>query len=328
MTQSEDRVARLCRLLGIVHPIIQGGMTAVGTAPLAAAVSAGGGLGLVSAGRMRAPDFGAEIDLALAATDRPVGVNIPVGRDAEQMRGYLDEALRRRIALVVLGGGNPAPWAETVMARGCRLAIVTATPAQAHKAQVLGANAVVVAGHEAGGKAGADEIGGMVLVPAIVDAVSIPVIATGGIVDGRGAAAAICLGASAVQLGTRFMLSEESPLHPATKQAMLAACISDTMIIARRFGMARRMLGTPAARRVVECETDADLDTIISMLSGAHSTRGLIGGDLAEGLVSCGQGVGRITTIEPAGEIVRRIAGEMREVLNLARQAVERLEMV
>lgn len=322
----EERLARFLRLCGIRYPIIQGGMTSVGTARLASAVSEAGGLGLVSAGRMSATDFGTEIDRARQMTTRPVGVNIPVGRDTAQMESYLRETLERRLGLVVLGGGNPAPWADRVLAAGHRLAIVTATPAQARKAQALGAHAVVVAGHEAGGKSGADEIGGMVLVPAIVDAVSLPVVATGGIVDGRGAAAAICLGASAVQLGTRFMLSEESPLHPATKQAMLAAGISDTMIIARRYGMARRMLGTPAARKVAACEQEANLDTIVSMLSGSHSTRGLIEGDLAEGLVSCGQGVGRIDSIEPAGEIVRRVADEMRQVLGGARRAVELLE--
>ena len=323
MIPAVERVRRLCRTLGIIHPVIQGGMTSVGTARLAAAVSAAGGLGLVSAGRMTPQSFGAEIDRALELTGSPVGVNVPVVRDAEYMEGLLAAALERRVSPVVLGGGNPGPWADKVLAAGKLLVIVTANAQQARKAEALGAVAVIVAGVEAGGKAGADEIGGMVLVPAVVDAVSVPVVATGGIVDGRSAAAAICLGAAAVQLGTRFMLSEESPIHARTKQAMIEAGPAGTLLIARRQGLGRRMLDTPAARRVTEREHDAPLDEILGMLSGAHSVRGLIDGDLAEGMVSCGQGVGRICSIEPAGDIVRRIAGEMRAVLADASRALD-----
>lgn len=323
MSPAEDRVRRLCRTFGIAHPVIQGGMTSVGTARLAAAVSEAGGLGLVSAGRMTPAGFGEEIDRALALTARPVGVNVPVLRDAAAMEGLLDAALSRRVAPVVLGGGNPGPWAERILAAGKLLAIVTANAAQARKAESLGAAAVIVAGVEAGGKAGVDEIGGMVLVPEVADAVSIPVVATGGIVDGRGAAAAICLGAAAVQLGTRFMLSEESPVHPRTRQAMINAGTAGTLLIARRQGLGRRMLDTPAARRVRERERDAPLEELVALLSGALSVRGLIDGDLEGGMVSCGQGVGRIRGVEPAGDIVRRIAAEMREVLAGASRALE-----
>jgi NAD(P)H-dependent flavin oxidoreductase YrpB (nitropropane dioxygenase family) len=317
MSPAPDRIRRLCRALGIVHPVIQGGMTSVGTARLAAAVSAAGGMGLVSAGRMTPAQFGAEIDDALTLTDKPLGVNVPVTRDAEYMQGLLDAALSRRVSLVVLGGGNPVPWAGKVRAAGKTLAVVTAN------AEALGAAMVIVAGVEAGGKAGVDEIGGMVLIPEVADAVSIPVVATGGIVDGRSAAAAICLGAAAVQLGTRFMLSDESPLHPRTKQAMIDAGPADTLMIARRHGLARRMLDTPAARRVLEREPVALLEEMVPMLSGALSVRGLIEGDLVDGMVSCGQGVGRIRSIEPAGAIVRQIAADMRAVLAASARALD-----
>lgn len=323
MNPAEDRVRRLCSAFGIDHPVIQGGMTSVGTAQLAAAVSAAGGLGLVSAGRMTAAAFGEEIDRALAITGNPVGVNVPVVGDPGTMRELLGVALARRVAVVVLGGGNPGPWAERVLAAGKPLAVVTANAQQARKAAALGAAAVIVAGVEAGGKAGADEIGGMVLIPEVADAVSIPVVATGGIVDGRSAAAAICLGATAVQLGTRFMLSDESPLHPRTKQAMIDAGPADTLMIARRHGLGRRMLDTPAARRVLEREPGASLDEIVGMLSGAHSVRGLIEGDLVGGMVSCGQGVGRIRSIESVETIVRNIAAGMRAVLAASTRALD-----
>lgn len=323
LSPAVGRVRTLCRLLGAAQPILLAGMTTVGTARLAAAVSEAGGLGLVAAGRLTPAAFGAEIDKALALTSRPVGVNIPVVRDPELMAGMIAASLARKVSPIILGGGNPAPWAPLIVEAGRVLGIVTATPQQARKAQALGAQLVVVAGHEAGGKAGADEVGGMVLIPAVVDAVDVPVIAAGGIVDSRTAAAAICLGAAGVQLGTRFMLSEESPLHPETKSAMLQADVSDTMIIARRHNMARRMLVTPAARHIVSREPEASLEEMVGLLSGRHSERGLIEGDLKAGMVACGQGVGRIDQVLPAAEIVRQVAAGIRLVLAEAITAMD-----
>lgn len=315
LNPAASRVRELCRLLGAAQPILLAGMTTVGTARLAAAVSEAGGLGLVAAGRLTPAAFGAEIDKARSLTSRGIGVNIPVVRDPDLMAGMIAAALARKVSPIILGGGNPGPWASLITDAGRVLGIVTATPQQARKAQSLGARFVVVAGHEAGGKAGADEVGGMVLIPAVVDAVDVPVIAAGGIVDSRTAAAAICLGAAGVQLGTRFMLSEESPLHPDTKSAMLQAAVGDTMIIARRHNMARRMLGTPAARHIVSRESDASVEEMVGLLSGRHSERGLLEGDLASGMVACGQGVGRIGDVLPAAEIVRQIAAGIRLVL-------------
>ncbi len=322
MSQSASRVRDLCALLGVAHPILLAGMTSVGTARLAAAVSEAGGLGLVASGRMTPAAFDAEMTKAQALTTKPIGVNIPVIRDAAVMQAMITAAIARRVSPIILGGGNPAPWAAPILQAGCLLGIVTATPDQARKAEALGARLLVVAGHEAGGKAGADEVGGMVLIPAVADAVSVPVIAAGGIVDSRTAAAAICLGAAGVQLGTRFMLSEESPLHPETKTAMLQAAVGDTMIIARRYGMARRMLGTPRAHDIVAREPQASQDEMIAMLSGRYSERGLLEGDIAGGTVACGQGVGRIERVLPAAAIVREIAAGLRPVLAEAAAAL------
>ena len=317
-----ERVRRFCSGFGVAHPIVLGGMTSVGTAGLAAAVSAAGGLGLVAAGRLLPADFGAAIERARALTGAPIGANIPVARDTAATSALVDVAIERGVSPIVLGGGNPQPWAARIAAAGVRLIVVTASAAQARRAEALGAHAVVVAGVEAGGKAGAAEVGGLVLIPEVVDAVAIPVIATGGIVDGRGAAAAICLGAAAVQLGTRFMLSEESPLHPRTRQAMIAAGTGDTMLIARSRGMARRTLATAAARRVGEHEAHATLEELVAMLAGEHSVSGLLEGDLATGLISCGQGVGRIREVLSAATIVGQIAAEMRATLAGARAAL------
>lgn len=315
MSSASGRVAALCRLFGVRYPILLAGMTSVGNAALAGAVSEAGGLGLLAAGRMSPEAFQREVDEARRLSQKPIGVNIPVIRDAALMQVLIDIALRAELSPIVLGGGNPAPWADQIRKAGRQLVIVTAGPIQAKKAESLGCCAVVVAGFEAGGKTGADEVGGLVAIPAVADAVSIPVIASGGIVDGRSAAAAICLGAAAVQVGTRFMLATESPVHPVTKEAMIAADVTSTRIVARSHGMGRRMLDTPTARHVLEREQQVSFEEMVAMLSGAVSERGLLAGDLASGTVACGQSVGRVSVVEPAEAIVRRMIVGMGQAL-------------
>lgn len=314
------RLREAAAALGSALPIIQGGMTAIGTARLAAAVSSAGALGLVSAGGMTAAAFADEIDCALSLTDRPIGVNIPVGRDAAWMQEAIDAALARRVAAVVLGGGNPAPWAPRIVDGGKRLVIVVSHPRQAEHAQRLGAVAVVAEGNEAGGKNGLEELGGLTLVPLVARAVGIPVFAAGGIVDGRTAAAAICLGAGGVQLGTRFMLSAESPLHPATK-AFLTAQPRSTMLIGRRHGLNRRSVRNAAAEEVASREHGETLAGMVELLGGGRSWRGLREGDVERGLISAGQGVALIGDAPPVAQIVRTLMQDMNAALREAAAA-------
>jgi enoyl-[acyl-carrier protein] reductase II len=312
---AKGRVARLCDLLGAEVPLIQGGMTSVGTARLAAAVSAAGAFGLVSAGRMTPETFDRAIAEALELTDRPLGVNIPISRETEWVEAMLGPALTRPVRFVFTGGGNPAPFAARIRDAGKRLAIVVSNVAQARKAEALGAALVVAEGVEAGGRASREEIGTIALVPAVADAVGIPVVAAGGIADGRGALAALCLGAAGIQMGTRFMSSVESPLHAAAKQALIAASEADTLLIGRRHGMQRRVLRNAAAESVAAREERAGLDEMLQLLSGARSVRGLLEGEVHDGIIACGQSVGAVRSIEPVATIVSGIVAEMKHVL-------------
>lgn len=294
----------VCALLGIRYPVIQGGMTLVGDSKLAAAVSEGGGLGVVSAGRTSPETFAEELDLALKLTDQPVAVNIPIGHAPEWTQACFDIALTRDICMAFIGGGNPKPWCPQVKKAGKRLGIVVASPHHAMRAEQVGADLIVAEGIEAGGRTSPDELAALVLIPATAAAISVPLVAAGSIVDGRGLAAALCLGAQGVQLGTRFMLAEESPVHDLTRQAMLAATVSDTMVIGNSHRIGRRVLRGPAAEHVRSQERTAALEDMIAMLSGEFGRLGLRQGDLQVGMVTCGQGVGLIDEVLPAARII------------------------
>ncbi len=306
----------VCRLLGIRFPILQGGMTLVGTAKLASAVSEGGGLGVVSAGRMDVETFERELEDAIAMTDKPLGVNIPVGRNIEWMKAIFDMALQRNVKIVLIGGGDPKPWSPLVKAAGKLLGIVVASPQQAAKAEATGADLVIAESIEAGGRTSRDEISGVTLIPATADRISVPLVAAGGIVDGRGLAAALALGADAVQMGTRFMLAKESPLHQNAWEAMLASDITDTLVVGNHHRMGRRVLHSAASEKVRQREDDASPEEMIEMLSGEWSRQGLHLGNLQQGLIACGQGVGLIHEVLPAADIIA----------NAVRQAEQHLQ--
>ena len=290
-------------------------MTLVGTGELAAAVSTAGGFGLVSAGRLSPDDFRAQIAEARRRTPRSIGVNIPVSRDAEWMREAIAVAASEPIRAVVLGGGNPAPWVETIRASGKALMIVVADARQARKAEQLGAAIAIAEGVESGGKTSADELSCMTLIPLVARAVGIPVVAAGGIVDGTTAAAALCLGASGVQMGTRFLMSSESPVHPATMRALVGGERRQTMIIGRSHGMHRRVVRNQAAEDVARRETAASHADMISLLSGERSERGLRQGDVADGLIACGQGLELIDDVPSAAGILERTIRQLSDTL-------------
>lgn len=311
------RMQRAARAIGCALPLIQGGMTGIGNARLAAAVSNAGGLGLVSAGGMTPGSFAREIEAAAGATDFPVGVNIPVTRDAAWMEAAIAGALARRPDVVVFGGGNPAPWASRITDAGLKWLAVVSSARQAFLAQRSGASAVIAEGNEAGGKNGLEEVGLLTLVPLVVREVDVPVFAAGGIVDGATAAAAICLGAGGVQLGTRFMVSQESPLHPATKD-FLTSQPRSTLLIGRAHGMNRRAVQNPASEEVLRREAGESLEGVVALLGGRRSWRGLREGDIYDGLISAGQGVALIRDVPPVAEIVERLFADMAVVLGEA----------
>jgi enoyl-[acyl-carrier protein] reductase II len=221
----------ICDALGIRYPIILGGLARVGTARLAAAVSNAGGLGLLGAGSWNGQELRAQIERLRALSDKIFGVNIPVGSEfAEEL---VETVIEKNVSVVSTSAGNPRRFTSQLKEHGIFVMHVVATAAYAVKAYQAGVDAVIAEGSESGGRTSLEEVSSMVLIPQVVDAVKCPVIAAGGIGDGRGLAAALALGADAVQIGTTFMATEECEIPRAFKEMMIRASETDTILFRR-----------------------------------------------------------------------------------------------
>lgn len=305
---------RVTEMLGIALPIVQGGLARVAGAELCAAVSEAGGLGQISTvGLADADALRAEIRRCRALTTRPFGVNFPLGRfDITPM---LDAALEEGVAVIALTAGNPAPWIRRING-AARTLVLTAGPELARKAEAAGADMVATVGFEGGGHIGRGDETTLVMVPRVVDAVSIPVLASGGIADGRGLVAALALGAEGVEMGTRFVATREARAHPAYKDALVAAGPEATMLIKRSIGQPGRVLRSPHAEAIVAAEArGAGMEALLPLISGEANARGVEGGALDASYLWAGQCVGLIGDVPPAGEVVRRMGEEARAVL-------------
>jgi len=298
-------------LLGIEHPIIQGGMTWIANAELAAAVSNAGGLGIISPNaRMRLEEdltenLRSEIRTAKNLTDKPFGVNLPV--QIPGIEELIDVVTEEGIKVVTTSAGNPALYTPPLKEAGVRVLHLVASVRHARSAEKNGVDAVIAEGYEAGGHNGMDELTTMVLVPQVVDAVSIPVIAAGGIVDARGCVAALALGADGVQIGTRFVATRECAAHQNFKEAIVKATDTGTTITGRKFGPARVLKGE-FANNILELESrDATPEELIVFIGIARSRTGELDGDLVEGEAYCGAIAGMINEIVSAGDVVRNI---------------------
>jgi NAD(P)H-dependent flavin oxidoreductase YrpB (nitropropane dioxygenase family) len=313
---------RVCEILGCRFPIIQGGLAYVGNGRLAAAVSAGGGFGQVGSGGRSPEDLEAQIRIALAATDAGFGVNVPLSehRDVSPYFEVIERMVRQhpgRIRAVSLSAGNPRPWIPVVRGWGLAVMTLASTPEQAQKAEAAGADIVICEGTEAGGHNGPAELTTFSLIPNVVDAVRIPVVAAGGIADGRTAAAAICLGAEGVQMGTRFVATEECQAHPNYKNLLVASRAQDTVVMERSFGRITRVLRSPFAEAVLrqEAETPGSEAHLLPMISGRMNARAALEGDVEGGWMNAGQSVGLVHDIVPAADVVRRVAAEAARIL-------------
>ncbi|MBP7164732.1 MAG: nitronate monooxygenase [Firmicutes bacterium] len=303
--------ARLTRILGVMHPVIQGGMAWVADAQLAAAVSRAGGLGVIASAHLTPDQLRAEIHTARRMTDKPFGVNImlmsPNAGEAAQI------CCEERVAVVTTGAGHPGEFMERFSDAGIIVMPVVASTAQAKRAASVGAHAVIAEGYEAGGHVG--ELTTMALVPQVVDAVDLPVVAAGGIADGRGAAAAFCLGASGVQLGTAFVVARECTAHPNYKRKVLAAADSDTQVTGRSVGHPVRALKNRFTRELARLEREgADPDTVMSLGVGSLA-RAVRDGDVDQGSVMVGQIAGLLRQERTALAIVTGIMQEAERVL-------------
>lgn len=297
---------RLTELLGIRYPIIQGGLAHLAYAELAAAVSNAGGLGQITAATCGGPEaLRAQIRRCRELTDRPFALNFAIGH--RPLDDLVDVAVAEGVGIVTVTGGNPEPIFRRLPDRVLRMALVAGVR-QAQKAEALGAAAVIAVGVEGGGHLGRDDIGTMVLVPLVVDAVRIPVVASGGIVDARGLAAALALGAEGIEMGTRFVAVQECIAHPRYKAALVAARETDTVVIERSRGTPGRALRSPHTDIILAAEArGAGFEELFPLISGEANQRAAIAGDLDHGFVWAGQGVGLIRDIPPVAELLERM---------------------
>ena len=324
MAMVPERIqTRFTELVGIRYPIVQGGLAHLSFAELAAAVSNAGGLGQVGAACFTTPQaLQADIQKVKRLTENPFGVNFPIGHVSPEP--FLEAALEERPAVISITGGNPEGLLRRIQQSGIsvRTMVLVAGVRAAKKAESLGADAVIAVGVEGGGHLGRDDIGTMVLTPRIVDAVSIPVLASGGIADGRGLAAALALGAEGIELGTRFVAVQESNAHETYKQALVQAQETDTIVIERALGRPARVLRGPMAEQILRVEAELEqeqaspeerLQRLLPYIRGSVNTRAALEGVLDEGFVWAGQTVGLIHDIPTVSELIELIVQEAHE---------------
>ena len=312
---------RLCELVGIEYPIFQGGMAWVANASLASAVSNAGGLGIIAAMNSNAAQLRAEIEKCRAKTDKPFGVNVML------MSPFADEVAavvaEERIAVVTTGAGNPSKYMEGWLAAGVKVIPVVPSVALAKMVARRGASAVIAEGGESGGHVG--DLTTMALVPQVCDAVEIPVIAAGGIGDGRGVAAAFMLGACGVQLGTRFLVAKECGVHQNYKDQVLKAGDISTVTTGRRFGgNTCRCIKNSFSRNFLKEEyaPEATAESIANLGVGALR-RAAVEGDVKTGCLLAGQISGMVNREQTAEEIVTEIFEQAEAVLKGAAKWVK-----
>ncbi len=301
----------ICELLGIKYPVFQGGMAWIADGKLAAAVSNGGGLGIIAAGNGSGERVRNEIKIAKSLTDKPFGVNIML------MSPHADEVAEvvreENVAVVTTGAGNPSKYMQGWKDAGIHVIPVVPSVAMAKIMTRLGASALIAEGGESGGHVG--ELTTMVLVPLVRDATSLPVIAAGGIADGRGVAAAFMLGACGVQLGTRFLSAEECTIHPTYREKILKVGDLATMVTGKRLGHPVRSLRTNFVREYAKMEFSGMTDEELSGKAEGAFRIAVQEGDSEKGCFLAGQCAAMVKKVQPAAEIVREIMEEAEPIL-------------
>jgi enoyl-[acyl-carrier protein] reductase II len=302
----------VCDILGIEYPIFQGGMAWIADGRLAAAVSNGGGLGIISAMNAGADYLREQIKTARGLTEKPFGVNIML------MSPFVEEVSRvvaeEKVAVVTTGAGNPAKFIPAWKDAGIKVIPVVASVALCKLLTRAGADAIIAEGGESGGHVG--ETTTLVLVPQVCDATHLPVIAAGGIADGRGIAACFLLGAQGVQLGTRFLVADECSVHENYKDKIIAANDIATITTGKRLGHPVRSLKTPFARAYFKAEYSSMSDEELEALGGGALRLAAVEGNLEKGCFLAGQAAGMVHKKQPAAEMIREIFEEAEKVLS------------
>ncbi len=301
----------ICELLGIKYPIIQGGMAHIATAELASAVSDAGGFGLIGSGNAPPEWVRAEIRKMKELTDKPFGVNIllisPYAKDVIKV------VLEEKVKAVTTGAGNPGAYIREFKKAGIKVIPVVASVALAQRLERTGADALIAEGMESGGEVA--ETTTMAIVPQVVDAVSIPVIAAGGIADGRGLVAALALGAKGIQMGTRFVCSTECIAHPAYKEKILRARDRSTVVTGRSVGYPLRCIENKLTRRFMEMEKAGASKEEFDALGRGRVRAGLIEGDVEEGSLIAGQIASMLKEIKPVKEIIESMVSQAETII-------------
>ena len=311
--------SEICEILGIKYPVFQGGMAWIADGKLAAAVSEGGGLGIIAAGNAPGDYVREQIQIARKITSNPIGVNIML------MSPFADDVakivIEEKAEVVTTGAGNPSKYMKSWKDAGIKVIPVVASVAMAKLMTRLGAIAIIAEGGESGGHGG--ELTTMVLVPQVCDATSLPVIAAGGIADGRGMAAAFMLGACGVQMGTRFLSAEECSIHPSYKEKILKATDLCTMVTGKRLGHPVRSLRTQFARDYSKAEYGGMSDEELEALATGALRRAVQEGDNEKGCFLAGQIAAMVKKEQPAAEIIKEVTEEAEPILLRAPQWVK-----
>lgn len=309
----------ISEMLGIQYPVFQGGMAWIADGKLAAAVSEGGGLGIIAAGNAPGDYVRSQIQIARSITNKPIGVNImllsPSAKEVEKV------VIEEKVEVVTTGAGNPSKYMKDWLEADIKVIPVVASVAMAKIMTRLGASALIAEGGESGGHVG--ELTTMVLVPQICDATTLPVIAAGGIADGRGVAAAFMLGAQGVQMGTRFLSATECTLHPTYKEKIIKATDLCTMVTGKRLGHPVRSLRTQFAREYSKAEYGGMPDEELEALAAGALRLAVREGDDKKGCFLSGQIAAMVKREQPAAEIVREVMEEAETVLGRASQWVK-----
>jgi len=301
----------ICDLFGIKYPIIQGGMAHLGTAELVSAVSNAGGLGIIGAANYEPEWVRQQIRLTRQRTDKPFGVNIiMISPFVEQV---IEVVLEEEVAIVTTGAGNPGIYMSKFKQAGIKVMPVVASVALARQLERAGAVAIVAEGAESGGHIG--ETTTIALVPQVVDSVQIPVVAAGGIGDGRGLAAALALGAQGVQMGTRFVCSDECIAHPKYKEKILKANDRATVVAGRAMGRPMRCLQNRLTRQFLEMEKAGASPEELGLLGRGRTYIGEIEGDVDKGMLLSGQIAGLIKEVKPVKDIIDEIVTEAEAII-------------
>ena len=311
--------SEICQILGIKYPVFQGGMAWIADGKLAAAVSNGGGLGIIAAGNADGEYVRGQIKIARELTDKPIGVNIML------LSPFIEEVAKvvceEKVEVVTTGAGNPSKFMPAWKEAGIKVIPVVASVAMAKLMTRLGATAVIAEGGESGGHVG--ELTTMVLVPLIADATDLPVIAAGGIADGRGVAAAFMLGACGVQVGTRFLSAYECNIHENYKAKILKANDLSTMVTGKRLGHPVRSLRTNFAKNYFDAEYGGASDEELEALGVGSLRAAVVEGDNDKGCFLSGQIAAMVNKEQPAAEIVKELMEEAEPILKGASKWVE-----